>query len=322
MRISVAICTYNGEIFLSEQLESILEQTYPVHEIIVCDDCSSDNTLTLLQKFEASYPGLFKIYSNNENLGVIKNFERAVSLCTGDIIFFADQDDVWEINKTEKCIHFFENNPQACGVFTNANIIEESGQWTNKTLFSLLGLEHVKAQMQSFDLFKFMLLYGNVIAGNCLAITREAIDLILPVKYIEGMWHDEWIAMKLAERNKIHFLDEPLTRYRMHDNQQTKWLWSNREEKNKKRNSFIQKQAHLYPLDYYKHWKQRAIAVQNLLKNGFEIDNRVIKEISEERKKGLLIHLKSNPFFKKKWMLFKLWSNGEENILLPDVVKY
>ncbi len=320
--ISVALCTYNGQHFLKQQVESILAQTVPVNEIIICDDCSTDGTQIIVNEFQMKNEGLFKIYTNPKNLGVIKNFEKAISLSSGDIIFLADQDDVWEINKVEKCMHFFEHNPQACGVFTNANIIEESGQLTNKTLWSFLGLENVKAQMQSSDLFKFMLLYGNIIAGNCLAITREAIDLIFPFKHIEGIWHDEWIAMKLAEHNKIHLLDEPLTRYRMHNNQQTKWLWSDREEKNKKRNSFIQKQAHLYPLDYYKHWKKRASAVQSFLKNGFEIDNRFIKEISAERKKGLLIHLKSNSFFKKKWLLFKLWLKGDENILLPDVVKY
>src|SRR6476659_477323 len=101
MKISVALCTYNGERFLNEQLESILAQTFPVTEIIVCDDGSTDDTSTMLQQFERRYFNLFKIYVNAENLGVIKNFEKAISLCAGDIIFLADQDDIWEINKVE-----------------------------------------------------------------------------------------------------------------------------------------------------------------------------------------------------------------------------
>src|SRR6266498_1559634 len=320
MKISVALCTYNGESFLNEQLESILNQTFPVTEIIVCDDGSTDNTVTILRQFERAYSNLFKIYINTENLGVIKNFEKAILLCMGDIIFLADQDDIWEINKVEKCLYFFGNTPEVLGVFTNAEMMEESGQPTNKTLWEVLGFDNVKKEMQLKDIFRFMLLYGNMIAGSCLSIKREAMNLIFPFKYIEDMWHDEWIAMKLGEKNKIYFLDEPLIKYRMHNNQQTKWLWEDREEKNKKRNSFIQKQAHLYPLDYYKHWRRRTAAVERLSANGFTIDHHLLKEIWQERKKGLLIHLKNNSWFKRKYILLKLWLKNEENLSLWDLV--
>src|SRR6266542_888200 len=110
MKISVAIGTYNGEKFLNVQLESILQQTIPVHEIIVCDDHSGDDTINILREFEVSYPSLLKIFANEKNLGVVKNFEKAISLCTGNIIFLADQDDVWNNNKVESVLNFFRNN--------------------------------------------------------------------------------------------------------------------------------------------------------------------------------------------------------------------
>jgi len=321
MKISVALCTYNGERFLSEQLKSILNQTVPVTEIIVCDDGSTDNTIIILKQFEKTYLGVFKININTENIGVIKNFEKAISLCSGDIIFFADQDDVWESNKVEKCVCFFQNEPGIFGVFTNAQMIEESGQSTNKTFWQLLGFDDLKKELQTKDVFRFMLFYGNMVAGCCMAVTREALSLVFPFKQIENMWHDEWIALKLAEYNKIYFLDEPLIKYRMHNDQQTKWLWQDREEKNRKRSSFIRKQADLYPQDYYKHWKRRASVIEKLSANGLLIDDLFLKEIQQERKKGLLIYFRKKFLFKRKWTLVKLWLKGEENISFWNIIK-
>jgi len=92
--ISVALCTYNGELYLREQLESILKQTFPPDEIIICDDGSTDTTIKILEEFRRKSFIPVKVYYNKENLGVSKNFEKAISLCSGDIIFLSDQDDV------------------------------------------------------------------------------------------------------------------------------------------------------------------------------------------------------------------------------------
>ena len=101
MKISVALCTYNGEDFLEQQLESIFLQTRPVQEIIICDDCSTDGTIQIIQKFLLQFPEIIKLYFNESPLKTIKNFEKAVSLTSGDYIFLCDQDDVWFNNKLE-----------------------------------------------------------------------------------------------------------------------------------------------------------------------------------------------------------------------------
>lgn len=100
MKTSVALCTYNGEKYIKEQLDSILNQTKKVDEIIVCDDCSSDKTVEILNHYSSTNPGLFKIYINEQNLRSVKNFEKAITLCTGDIIFLSDQDDFWVNEKS------------------------------------------------------------------------------------------------------------------------------------------------------------------------------------------------------------------------------
>ena len=95
--VSIAMATYNGEKYLKEQLDSIYAQTYKDIEVIVCDDCSSDKTVEILDEYKEKY-GL-KYYINEKNLGFKKNFEKAISLCSGDFIALADQDDIWIENK-------------------------------------------------------------------------------------------------------------------------------------------------------------------------------------------------------------------------------
>jgi len=92
--ISIALCTYNGEAYLSDQLASIVKQTQQPDELIACDDGSTDNTLQILDQFSGEAPFPVRVYLNQQRLGPTKNFEKAISLCSGDFIFLSDQDDV------------------------------------------------------------------------------------------------------------------------------------------------------------------------------------------------------------------------------------
>ena len=91
MKTSVALCTFNGEKFLQEQLSSILSQSVSVNEIVVCDDGSTDQTFEILKNYQGKFPKLFRIYRNQKNLGYVLNFEKAMSLCTGEIIFLCEK---------------------------------------------------------------------------------------------------------------------------------------------------------------------------------------------------------------------------------------
>lgn len=98
-KVSVVMCTYNGERFLREQLNSILAQDYPLYEIIVQDDRSTDDTWDILKSYCAAHPNLFKIYRNEEQLGFNRNFHTAMMRAKGDMIAISDQDDIWFDNK-------------------------------------------------------------------------------------------------------------------------------------------------------------------------------------------------------------------------------
>ena len=125
MKISVALCTYNGEKFLKEQLDSILNQTIAVDEIIICDDKSTDTTLSILRDYKKKYPTIISIYENENTLKSVKNFEKAISLCTGDIIFLSDQDDIWVDIKVEKYCDYFNENAAIQVLASNGYCINE-----------------------------------------------------------------------------------------------------------------------------------------------------------------------------------------------------
>ena len=107
--VSVVLATYNGEKFLAEQLSSLLQQSYERLEIIAVDDCSTDNTVQILQEHAVRFLNM-KVFVNEKNLGFIKNFEKGCTLTTGDLIAFCDQDDYWDKDKIKKQVQAIGNH--------------------------------------------------------------------------------------------------------------------------------------------------------------------------------------------------------------------
>ncbi len=220
MKISVAMCTYNGEKFLKEQIDSILCQNYPVNEIVVCDDGSKDNTLELLNQYKKENPILFNINVNKENLKSIKNFEKAISLCTGDVIFLADQDDIWHKNKTEIITSFLTENENVSVVCTNANAIDENSKFleNNFVMWDVFS-KFIKNKPDQYY-FNFIVEKGNFATGATIAFKKEIVEKIIPIPVIDNYYHDEWIALIASCQDKMKFIDEKLINYRIHSNQQ------------------------------------------------------------------------------------------------------
>jgi glycosyltransferase involved in cell wall biosynthesis len=125
MRISVAMATYNGERFLGEQLESIARQSRPPDELVISDDVSSDSTLALAAAFADQARFDVVIIDNADRLGYGENFLRAVARCTGELIAFSDQDDVWHVDKLSLCERPFLTNPRASLVAHSTPIVDE-----------------------------------------------------------------------------------------------------------------------------------------------------------------------------------------------------
>ncbi len=138
-RISVALCTFNGERFLPQQLSSIANQTRLPDELIVCDDQSTDRTVEIVRAFAASAPYSVKIFENERNLGFAKNFEQAISLCGGNLIALCDQDDIWYPTRLQRSEQEFADHPEAGLVFSDADVINDESELTGATMWQRLG---------------------------------------------------------------------------------------------------------------------------------------------------------------------------------------
>ena len=216
--ISIAMCTYNGEAYLSDQLVSIANQTYPLDELVICDDGSTDNTLQVLDKFSKEAPFPVKVCRNEQRLGPTKNFEKAVSLCRGDFVFLSDQDDVWMPQKVDKLRQTLVNNPDAGYVFSDALIVDEALRPMGYTMWQ--SIKFTRRQRRQFEQGKQLavLLKHNVVTGATMAFRAWLKSVILPVpdEYI----HDEWIALLASSVGMYGVLiDEPLIQYRQHPQQ-------------------------------------------------------------------------------------------------------
>ncbi|AZB31715.1 glycosyltransferase family 2 protein [Chryseobacterium balustinum] len=233
-KISVALCTYNGEKYIREQIDSILEQSLKVDEIVVCDDGSTDKTLSILSEYENKFPNIFKIHLNEKNLRSVKNFEKAISLCSGEIIFLSDQDDVWENNKVKIFSDFFEDNQNVDVICSNGFIIDENSLQQN--LYTVWDVPNFLSEnKKEIDYFKIFATIGNFATGASMAIRKSFINKVLPFPTVEGLHHDEWIALVSSEQKNFAFINEKLFSYRIHSEQQVGGICYSKDEVSKEK---------------------------------------------------------------------------------------
>ena len=219
MKISVALCTYNGASYIKKQLDSILYQKeYTISEIVICDDNSTDDTLEILAIYKQISPSIFSIHRNKINIGSTQNFEKAINLCSGDFIFLADQDDIWKEDKVQKTLAVFDKNPNAEGVFSNADLIDQN----DKIIPSLTIWDSVffleNELPKPIDLFDVISKNGNIVTGATLCIRSQVKDYIN--SFEDDVLHDEKIATLLILRESLYYSTENLISYRIHDKQQ------------------------------------------------------------------------------------------------------
>lgn len=218
-RVSVALCTYNGERFIEQQLSSILGQSQPVDEIVVSDDGSTDGTVEIVRRVVSgnSGPGL-KILQNSSALGVTANFEQAMAACTGEFICLSDQDDIWMPDRVELALEKFRERPELQLVHSNAELVNEQGESLGEDLFRAIGFSRLERKRirkgQAFG----VLLRRNVVTGATVMIRRELFEQSRP--FPTSWVHDEWLAVNAGSSGQIDFLDQRLVSYRQHESNQ------------------------------------------------------------------------------------------------------
>lgn len=210
MVISVALCTYNGEKYIREQINSILSQTTPPNEIIICDDKSTDNTINIINDINSP---IINLYQNPVNLGYMQNFAQAVNKCRGDIIFFSDQDDVWLPNKIEEMVAEFNNDLNAYMIFSDSYIADENLNILWDSLWDYKYFDHKNFKADTF------LTSILAVHGCAMAIRKSALGYTGSFPPFIG--HDTWLATILSLMGLAKPLNKKLNYYRVHENQKS-----------------------------------------------------------------------------------------------------
>ncbi len=209
MKISIAMATYNGAKYLQKQLDSFVVQTRRPDELIICDDGSSDDTVKMLSAFAEQAPFDVHLHCNQINLGFVQNFSKALSLCTGDLVFLSDQDDVWFDHKIEYMLQPFINYEDVGLVYSDAVLTNSELEPTEHTLFG-----RRKSLMVDKVRSAPMLVKGVGINGCTMAFRLALKELVLPIE--KGWGHDHWIVFIAHAVTVVTPVGQPLMYYRRH----------------------------------------------------------------------------------------------------------
>jgi hypothetical protein len=211
--VSVALCTFNGARYLRAQVASIWAQTQLPAEIVAVDDGSSDGTYDLLLQLSLNSPVPMRVERNPSNLGYVANFERALDLCHGEVVFLCDQDDVWDRRKIETTLVPFDD-PCVVLVHSDAQLVDEALRPLPTTLFGALRLSPRERYAQdASEIFRWLLKRNSVTGASC-AVRRRLIEIARPFE--PGFVHDEWLALIACVTGRVVRLDRPLLLYRQH----------------------------------------------------------------------------------------------------------
>lgn len=202
--ISVCMATFNGERFLAEQIESVLSQLTPSDELIISDDGSSDSTFSIIKSF--ADPRIQLLINPNPG-SPVRNFEHALRHARGNLIFLADQDDVWEQNKLTVQAELLDRFDL---VVSDCSLIDATGALLADSFYDLRG--------SGPGFFKN--LYKNSYLGCCMAFRRSIMEKTLPFPPAIAM-HDIWLGLVAELYGTVHFCPDKLVRYRRHDSTAT-----------------------------------------------------------------------------------------------------
>jgi glycosyltransferase involved in cell wall biosynthesis len=190
------------------------------NEIIICDDASTDNTLNILRIYQDKFPDIIKIYTNHIQLGVVKNFEKAINLCTKELIFLSDQDDIWFPQKTSSILRLFNYYPTIEAISHNLHICAEDKKRSAFTMWDTMGFQHFLTQnYKNKDYLSHAIFFGNMVTGASLCIQRPITPVIF-YDHIPHVIHDYQLAIAYLLKDSIYFHNECLGLYRQHEAQQ------------------------------------------------------------------------------------------------------
>lgn len=204
MKVSVAMATYNGEKFLKQQVDSILSQLGDEDELIISDDHSSDQTLSIVKNYMKEDHRV-KLYMNGES-GVTSNFENAIKHTQNEIIFLSDQDDVWKPEKVETVKTYYERNPKIKMIMSDITVVDNELHTTIESFYGFRGSRSGVVK----NIIK------NSYIGCAMSFRKELKAQILPIPRNVPM-HDMWIGLVADLSKSALLIPEKLIYYRRHN---------------------------------------------------------------------------------------------------------
>lgn len=198
INISVVIAVYNGAKYIREQLESLVHQTYPIFELIIQDDNSTDHTFEILQEYAGNYPYV-RIFRNESRKGMNENFFSAMEQATGDYIAICDADDRWEPDKLENQIKYIGDN-WLCGGFSKP--------------FSETGSLDFNGRVPNYKIERLVHI-ASCLPGHTILLKRDILPLILKYRTFPIIY-DHLISLVAGSYGKITFVDKVVVNYRVH----------------------------------------------------------------------------------------------------------
>jgi glycosyltransferase involved in cell wall biosynthesis len=276
--VSIALAVYNGEKYLSQLLASLEQQTIKPFELVVLDDCSSDNSIKIIREFPLSFTK--RIYSNEKNQGPVFTFRKLAQLCKGEFIAFCDQDDIWLPQKIELSLSSIKKleTDLAAIVFSDLRVIDEEGKLLHNSFFKLRSTKPGKFSLAD-------ILFGNIVTG-CASIINRAMASELARMPLNAMMYDHWAALIGYSFGKHSFINEPLILYRAHGTNVT----------DKHKASFVK--------NFINELKNKPAYLQKNIQQATEFRNLYADQLNAKNLKTFdsFIALKQRPFFYKRFM--------------------
>ncbi len=217
-KISVALAVYNGEKYIAALLQSLKEQMRQPDEVIIVDDLSTDRSVEIVKGFIADNALDWKLVENKENLGYRKNFRKAISLSSGDVIFLCDQDDIWCEDKIESIAGIFAQHSEILAVNSSFTVIDGEGNadpMTDRRGADNYGMLPKKAVRPFVSVNLRGIFHRNISPGCTMAVRRELADDYVRLTRCE-LPHDYELNLMAAAQNSLYFYNVPLIKYRIH----------------------------------------------------------------------------------------------------------
>ncbi len=271
-RISVAMTTYNGAPYVDEQLASFCSQTRLPDELVICDDGSTDGTIEKIQAFASRAPFEVRVECNPTNLTTTPNFEKVVSLCSGEFVFLADQDDIWRPHKIKTQADFLEQHPQVGAVFSNGRVVNEKLEAIGYELWDSLWFSRGEREKVKSGRGAEVFIRHVVAAGTTLAIRSEYRDVYLPFPLLHDC-HDAWLTFSIAGVAEVRIIEENLIDYRLHGENQFGLQRFNLREQLAKAREQLEIGAFRHNVEFFTAARDRFVDAQA---RGFEIDPKVL----------------------------------------------